>query len=110
MTEEEEESPEDFPSVDALIGNFMSETSLWPVLTVAIGSAGALGAAMLILTVVDRNPFAGAALLLVFGMSVDLFIQGRRKTAYRHIARFVGLIWCAAIVFAGIAIWTGIAF
>jgi hypothetical protein len=112
VTEEdgEEEAPEDFPGVDELVGSFMNETSLWPVLLVAIASAGALGAAMLILTVVDRNPFAAAALLLVFGMSVDLFIQGRRKLAYRNIARLVGLIWCAAVAFAGVAIWTGIAF
>jgi hypothetical protein len=105
-----EENPDDFPNFDELIGSFMQETSLWPVLVVVIGSAGAFGAAMLILTGVDHNPFAAAALLLIFGMSVDVFIQARRKAVYRNLLRLIGLIWCASIALAGLAIWTGIAF
>jgi hypothetical protein len=107
---ETKESDDGFPSPDELIGNFMSETSLWPVLIVLIGSGGAMGAAMLILTVVDRNPFAAGAILLVFGMSVDVFIQARRKAIYRNIAKLIGLLWCATIGLAGVAVWTGIAF
>ena len=107
---DDEESPEDFPSVDELIGSFMKEASLWPVLVVVIASAGAMGAAMIILTVVDRNPFAAAALLLVLGMSVDVLIQSRRHAHYRNGAKLIGLIWLAAVAFAGLAIWTGIAF
>lgn len=107
---EDEETPEDFPNFDELIGGFMQEASLWPVLVVLIASAGAFGAAMLVLTGIDHNPFAAAALLLIFGMSVDVFVQSRRKTVYRNLARLVGLIWCAAICFAGLAIWSGIAY
>jgi hypothetical protein len=106
----DDETQEDFPSVDELIGSFMQEASLWPVLIVAIGSAGAFGAALFILTGIDRNPFAAAALLLILGMSVDVFLQARRKAVYRNLARLVGLVWCAAIALAGLAIWTGIAF
>jgi hypothetical protein len=80
------------------------------LLIVAIGSAGAFGAALLILTGIDRNPFAAAALLLILGMSVDVFLQARRKAVYRNLTRLVGLVWCAAIALAGLAIWTGIAF
>jgi hypothetical protein len=105
-----EENPDDFPNFDELIGSFMQETSLWPVLVVVMGSAGAFGAALLILTGVDHNPFAAAALLLIFGMSVDVFVQARRKAVYRNLVRLIGLIWCAAIALAGLAIWTGIAF
>ena len=105
-----EENPDDFPNFDELIGSFMQETSLWPVLVVVMGSAGAFGAALLILTGVDHNPFAAAALLLIFGMSVDVFIQARRKAVYRNLLRLIGLIWCASIALAGLAIWTGIAF
>ena len=105
-----EESSDEFPSVDELLGSFMNEASLWPVLIVAIGSGGAFGAAMLVLAGIDHNPFAAAALLLVFGMSVDVFIQSRRKALYRNVAKLVGLVWGAAIAFAGLALWTGIAF
>jgi len=107
--EQPQESSDQFPSVDELLGTFMSEASLWPVLIVAVASGGALGAAMLILTGVDHNPFAAAALLLIFGMSVDVFIQARRKAIYRNVAKMIGLIWCAAIALAVLAIWTGIA-
>lgn len=98
-----------FPSPDELIGHFMQETALWPVFIVAIGSGGTLGAAMLVLAWVDRNPFAAAALLLVLGMSVDVVIQARRKALYRNIAKLVALLWCSAIALAGVGVWTGIA-
>ena len=104
------ETQDDFPNIDELIGSFMHEASLWPVLVVLIGSAGALGAAMLILVGIDRNPFAAGALLLIFGMCVDIFVQARRKAVYRNLAKLIGVIWCAAIAFAGLAIWTGIAY
>jgi hypothetical protein len=112
MTEmnEEDESPDDFPDIDQLIGSFMREGSLWPVLLVAITSAGAFGASMLILVGVDHNPFAAAALLLIIGMTVDMFVRARRHSGYRNLARLIGLIWCAAIALAILAIWTGIAF
>ncbi len=105
-----EDIPGDFPNVDDLIGDVMKEASLWPVLIVAIGSFGTFGAAILILTGIDHNPFAAAALLLIFGMSVDVFFQARRKAVYRNVARLVGLIWTAAFALAALAIWTGIAF
>lgn len=107
---EDEETPEDFPNFDELIGSFMKEVSVWPVLIVAIGSAGAFGAAILILTGIDHNPFAAAALLLIFGMSVDVFVQARRKAVHRNLAKLIGLIWCTSIALASLAIWTGIAF
>lgn len=105
-----DEAPEDFPNVDDLIGSFLGESTLWPVLLVAIASGGAFGAAMLILVGIDHNPFAAAALLLIFGMSVDIFVQLRRKAVYRNVAKLVGLLWGTAIGLAGLAIWTGIAF
>jgi len=104
-----DESPDKFPSVDELVGSFMNEASLWPILVVAIASGGTFGAAMLVLAGIDHNPFAAAALLLVLGMSIDVVIQSRRKAIYRNIAKLVGILWCAAIAFAGLAIWTGIA-
>lgn len=107
---EDDEDPDGFPSVDQLIGGFMQETSLWPVLVVVIGSTGTLAAALLILVGIDHNPFAAVALLLVIGMSVDVAVQARRKDVYRNLAKLIGLIWCAALALAAVAIWTGIAY
>ena len=106
----DEEQPEDFPGIDGLVGNFMQEASLWPVLVVIVGSAGALGAAILVLVGVDHNPFAAAALLLILGMTADILIRAWRRGENRHIARLIGLVWLAAIAFAALAVWTGIAF
>lgn len=107
----DEDDPDDgFPGFDELIGTFMKETTLWPVLIVVLGTGGAFGAALLVLVGVDRNPFAAAALLLLVGMTVDVLVRARRQGALRHLARLVGLVWAIAFVFAGLAVWTGIAF
>jgi hypothetical protein len=103
------EDDDRFPSVDDLIGSFLSESSLWPVLIVMLGSAGALGAALLVLTGVDRNPFAALALLLLAGMTLDVVIRARRIPGLRNVARMVVLIWGVAIALAIVAIETGIA-
>ena len=117
MAEPEDQKPDEpseegdgFPSLDELIGSFLSETSLWPVLIVALGSSGAFGAAALILAIVDRNPFAAAALLLMIGMTIDIAFRARREPSQRNIAKLVGLAWAASAGFAALAIWTGIAF
>lgn len=99
-----------FPGFDELLGSFMGEPSLWPVLIVVLGSAGAFGAAALILAFVDHNPFAAAALVLIFGMSLDVVIRGRRDLRYRNAGRLVAMIWGSALAFTGLAVWTGLAF
>jgi type IV secretory pathway VirB2 component (pilin) len=104
-----QEDGDEFPGLDEMIGSFLSEPSLWPVLIVILGSSGAFGAAALILTIVDRNPFTGLALLLLGGMSLDLMFRSRRTPGLGNIAKLIMLIWGAAIVLAGIAAWTGLA-
>jgi hypothetical protein len=103
------EDDDEFPGLDGIVGSFLSEPPLWPVLIVILGSSGAFGAAALILTIVDRNPFTGVALLLLGGMSVDLLLRARRSPDLRNIAKLIAMIWGAAVAFAGLAIWTGIA-
>ena len=107
---EESEDDDAFPDIDTVLGTFMSEASLWPILIVALGSGGAFGAAMLVLAGVDHNPFAAAALFLVGGMTVDVALRARREASFRNIAKFVGLLWGSAFAFAALAIWSGIAF
>ena len=104
-----QEDGDEFPSLDEMIGSFLSEPSLWPVLIVILGSSGAFGAAALVLTIVDRNPLTGVALLLLGGMSLDLFFRSRRTPGLGNIARLILLIWGATIVLAGVAVWTGLA-
>jgi len=99
-----------FPTVDELIGTFLGEPSLLPVVIVILLSGGAFGAAALILTVLDRNPFAAAALLLITGMTVDMCLQARKKQRFRNVARLIGLIWAASVALAIIALWSGVAF
>ena len=98
------------PGFDQLVGTFMREPSLWPVLAVALGSGGAFAATLMILAGVDRNPFAAAALLLVLGMTIDVVVRARRRPTYRNGARLLGLIWLAGFLFSGLALWSGIAY
>ncbi len=110
-SDKESDRDEDgIPSVDQVIGTFMHEASLWPVLAVAVGSGGAFAAALMILAVVDRNPFAVAALLLVFGMTVDVVYRARSRPDYRNGARLLLSIWAMGLAFVGLAVWSGIAF
>jgi hypothetical protein len=104
-----DEAPEDLPSANDLLGTLFEEASLWPLLTVILGSTGAFGAALLVLAGVDRNPFAAGALVLLFGMSVDLIVRSRRRPAIRNLAKLVAMFWTAAILLAIVAITTGIA-
>ena len=109
--EKEPDRDEDgIPGVDQVIGTFMHEASLWPVLAVAVGSGGAFAAALMILAVVDRNPFAAAALLLVFGMTIDVLYRARSRPGYRNGARLLLSIWAVGLAFVGLAVWSGIAF
>ena len=99
-----------FPTIDELIGTFFGEPSLLPIVIVMLLSGGAFGAAMLILTVLDRNPFAAAALILILGMTVDICLQARKKQSFRNVARLIGLVWAASVALAILALWSGIAF
>jgi hypothetical protein len=96
--------------VDDLIGSFMRETSLWPVLVVILGSGGAFAAALMVLAFVDHNPFAAAALILTFGMTVDVCQRARTRPTYRNGALLLGLLWATGFAFAGFAVWSGIAY
>ncbi len=104
------EDGDGFPSLDELIGTFFREPSLLPVAVVVLGTGGAFGAALLILTGIDRNPFAAGALVLLAGMTVDVSLRARKEPAFRNLALLVGLVWAASVVLAIVALATGIAF
>lgn len=97
------------PGLDDLLGVLLHESTLWPLLIVIVASFGALGAGLVVLSVVDRNPFAAGALILMLGMTLDLLWRSRRRPGLRNLARGVGVIWLAALGLAGLAVWVGIA-
>ena len=105
-----ERDEDGIPDVDEVIGAFLREASLWPVLAVILGSGGAFAAMLMILAVVDRNPFAAAALFLVLGMTIDVVYRARSRSSYRNGARLLLSIWAVGFAFAGLAVWSGIAF
>ena len=106
----EDDDDDGVPSVDQIIGTFMTEASLWPVLIVMLGALGAFGGTILVLAGLDRNPFAAAALVLLLGMTLDVAIRSRRDVGLRNLARLIGLLWLVAAGFAGLGLWTGVAY
>jgi len=102
------DEPEDLPSGNEILGTLFEEASLWPLLTVILGSLGAIGGAMLVLAIGDRNPFAAGALLLAVAMTTDVAIRSRRRPELRNIAKMLGLLWLAATLFALLATYFGI--
>lgn len=109
-TKAQDRDDDGIPGVDQVIGAFLGEASLWPVLAVILGSGGAFAAALMILAAIDHNPFAAAALLLVLGMTIDVLYRARSRPAYRNGARLLLAIWGVGLLFAGLAVWSGIAF
>ena len=103
-----DDEPEDMPSPNEILGTLMTETSLWPLLIVVLGSLGTFGAGMLVLALGDRNPFAAAALLLVVGMTIDLTIRSRTRPELRNIVEMLGLFWMTAVVLGCVAVYAGI--
>ena len=104
-----ESDPEDLPSANEIVGTLLSERSLWPLVVVMLGSLGAFGAALLVLSIGDQNPFAIAALVLVLGMTIDTLIRARRRLELRNLAKLIALFWGVSIGLALIAVTTGIA-
>jgi hypothetical protein len=37
-------------------------------------------------------------------------VRARRRGVLRNLARLVGLVWAVAFAFAGLAVWSGIAY
>jgi hypothetical protein len=64
---------------------------------------------LIVLAAGDRNPFALAALLLIFAMTTDTLIRARRRLELRNLAKLILLFWMVSIVLALVAVFTGIA-
>ncbi len=86
---------------------FFQDSSLWPVLCVAVAIFVVVGAAALLLAFVERNPFAVTALLLLFWISVDAVVRDRRRGRSRLLLGCVTGFWLLSIAAAAGARWAG---
>ncbi len=84
---------------------FVEESSLWPVLLVAVLSLTTVGAALLTLALADRNLFAIGALLILLWLSVDILVRRRR---FGLAGGFIVALWAlsglAALGFHGLGL------
>ena len=85
---------------------FFEDSTLWPVLIVAVGTAVTLGAAM-VLMALRGNPFAVAALLALALMSADIVYRDVRA-GVGLATRAVVILWLLVAISAAIAGWFGI--
>jgi hypothetical protein len=86
--------------VDLWLVPFFRDSSLWPVLAVAVVIFVVLGAWALLLAVVDRSLFAVGALVLLFWMSVDATIRSRRQGGSRLLVGSIAGFWLLSIAAA----------
>jgi hypothetical protein len=93
--------------VEFWLAPFFRDSSLWPVLTVAVAIFVLFGAWGLLLAAVDRNLFALVAMLLVFWMSVDALIRNRRAGGSKLLTGSIAGFWLLSIAAASGAHWAG---
>ena len=84
--------------IDSWIRPFFDDSTLWPVMIVAIAIFVTMGTAMLLIAVRERNLFATAAGVLVFWMSVDIVVRDRRKGRFGLASRCVANRTIGAVV------------
>ena len=68
---------------------YFEDPTLWPVMIVLVTVLAIFGAAMILLALEGRSPFAWVALLLVAGMSVEAFFRAVRRNGRPGFAGWV---------------------
>jgi hypothetical protein len=76
---------------------YVREPTLWPVVTVAAAIALTLGVAGLLAAVVQRNPFAMAAIALLAGLCVDQVAREWRRGGPGAVTGLVCGYWLLAV-------------
>ena len=87
---------------------FFEESLLWPVLLVAAGIFVTLGAALLLLALRERNPFALLALLLLARMSAEAVLREHRRRGWGLLAGALAALWALSILLFGVAVALGL--
>jgi len=78
---------------ESVLDPLFSDPSLWPLLTVAVLSMSAFGAALVELTFADRNLFAMAGLAMLAGVSIFLGDSEYRRTRRLRVPGVIAVLW-----------------
>lgn len=100
------EEPDERAGADHWLEPFFTDSALWPVVLVAAGCFGTLGAAILVAALYVGNYAALAALLLLAWLSFDVVKRDRRGG---RLGRCVVVLWGLSALIAGAAIYLGLA-
>jgi hypothetical protein len=83
--------------VDSTLQIYLGDSSLWPVLFAALATFVTLGTWLVWMVAAARNPFGALALLLLLGMSCDLWIRDLRRRRFAATSRLVLAWWVLCI-------------
>lgn len=89
--------------VDHALGIYLGDSLLWPVLFAGFATFSTLGTWLVWMVVQGRNPFGAAALLLLLGMTVDLWVRDLRAGRFGATSRIV-LVWWGVCVAGAITL------
>jgi hypothetical protein len=95
-------------SLEDWLGSFARDSSLRPVLVVALGCLAAVGAGALLLAVRGRSLPAIAALALLALGSADLFQRDLRRRRFGPASRLVAGLWLLSALAAAGAVVLGL--
>ena len=95
---EPEPSGEEPHGLEGWLDQFARDTGLRPVLLVALGSLGAIGAGVVLSAWHDRNLAAIAALALLALGTIDLLARDLRRRRFGSPSRFVTLLWLLSLL------------
>lgn len=86
---------------------YVRDSTLWPVLLVAVAIFVTLLAAVLLAALRQRNLFAVTALVVLAGVSADAVARELRRGAARVVTSMLAGLWALAIAAALVAIGLG---
>jgi hypothetical protein len=96
------------PAIDRHLRVFFHDSTLWPVLASATAIFVCLGAALWLLAVAERNPFAVAALLVLGIVSYEWMHRDRQRGRLGLASRSIAALWLASGGVALLASWLGL--
>ena len=90
---ERDETEGDPDAIELWLRPFVTDSTLWPVLFVAVGAFVSMGVGLISLVWTDRNPFAAVALLAVVLLSIDVAWRQRGEGGSRLLVGLLGALW-----------------
>ena len=109
-SEPSEDNDSDVPSgLDDWLEPFFSDSALWPVVLVAAGCLGTLGAAVLVAALYVQNYAAIGALILLAWMSFDLASRNRSNGRFGVLGRCIIGLWLISATIGLAGVWLGLA-